>query len=72
MSVLAAIRRFLIELDEAMEHARTGRLPERLARAREDDIRRLPPELRKDLGRPDRCTARMSVRGRDRACHENW
>jgi hypothetical protein len=59
MFLIAAIRRFLVEFDEALGHARTGRLPERLARAREADIRRLAPELRKDLGWPDRCSARM-------------
>ena len=51
-----------------MEHGRTGRRP----RAETDAIRRLPPELRRDISHPDRCTARMTVRGRDRACHESW
>ena len=67
-SLLSAIRRFLVEFDEGMEHGRTGRRP----RAEKDAIRRLPPELRRDIGHPDRCTARMSARGRDRACHESW
>ncbi len=67
-SLLSAIRRFLVEFDEAMEHARTGKRP----RAEEGELRHLPPELRRDISRPDRCTARMSVRGRDRACHESW
>jgi len=67
-SLLSAIRRFLVEFDEAMEHARTGRRRS----AERGEVRRLPPELRRDIGRPDRCTARMSVRGRGRACHESW
>lgn len=35
-------------------------------------VRDLPPEIRRDTGFPDSCTARMSVRGRRGACHERW
>lgn len=34
--------------------------------------RDLPPEIREDPGFPDSCTARMSLRGHRRPCHERW
>jgi hypothetical protein len=56
MSILNSIQRFLVEFDAMMEHARTG--------APDPEFRRLPPELRRDLGQPDAGGARMARRGR--------
>lgn len=36
------------------------------------ELRDLPPEIRKDIGWPDSCTARMTMRGHKAACHERW
>lgn len=54
MSILNSIRRFLVEFDAMMEHARTG--------APDPEFRRLPPELRRDLGQPDAGMARRARR----------